>query len=184
MANHIKQLNVTFMAAEDRILLRLNTTGKEEFRIWLTRRIVRQLARELGGAERRLLGLENPESGYVATGARAIQEFQREARTADVNFGERFEDGAGEFPFGADPVLATQCEVQLLVPASGSGVQGENASVSLVLGNKRTLNFALDVRGIHGTLAMLQKAVAHSDWELGQELESPAAPTVGQAGLH
>lgn len=175
MGNHIKQLNVTFLAAEDRILLRLNTTGKEEFRIWLTRRIVRTLARELGGAERRLLGLENPESGYVAPGARAIQEFQREARTANVDFGERFEDKAGELPFGADPVLAAGCEVQL---------QGENASVALMLGNKRTLNFVLDVRGIHGTLAMLQKAVAHSDWDLGLELESPAPPRVGQAGLH
>ena len=175
MGNHIKQLNVTFMAAEDRILLRLNTTGREEFRIWLTRRVVRKLARELGGAERRLLGLENPQSGYVAPGARAIQEFQREARMADVDFGERFEDKAGALPFGADPVLATGCEVQL---------QEQNASVALVLGNKRTLNFVLDVRGIHGTLAMLQKAVAHSDWELGQELESPAPPRVGQAGLH
>lgn len=175
MGNHIKQLNVTFMAAEDRILLRLNTTDKEEFRIWLTRRIVRKLARELGGAERRLLGLENPESGYVAPGARAIQEFQREARTADVNFGERFEDKAGELPFGADPVLATGCEVQL---------QEQNASVALVLGNKRTLNFVLDVRGIHGTLAMLQKAVAHSDWDLGLELESETRPPAGQAGLH
>src|SRR4030067_3123783 len=105
MGNHIKQLNVTFMAAEDRILLRLNTTDKEEFRIWLTRRVVRQLAHGLGGAERRLLGLENPDSGYVAPGARAIQEFQREARTADVKFGERFEDKAGGLPFGTDPVL-------------------------------------------------------------------------------
>ena len=175
MGNHIKQLNVTFMAAEDRILLRLNTTDKQEFRIWLTRRIVRQFAHGLGGMERRLLGLENPDSGYVATGARAIQEFQREARTANIDFGERFEDKAGALPFGADPVLATGYEVQL---------QGENASVALVLGNKRTLNFVLDVRGIHGTLAMLQKAVAHSDWELGQELESPAPPPVGQAGFH
>src|SRR3990167_11522899 len=103
MANHIRQLNVTYLAAEDRLLLRINTTGKEEFRIWLTRRIVRTLARELGGAERRLLGLENPDSGYVAPGARAIQEFQREARMANVDFGERFEDGSAGFPLGTAP---------------------------------------------------------------------------------
>ncbi len=94
MDNRIHQINATFMEAEDRILLRLNTTHKEEFRIWLTRRIMRKLAGDLGGAERRLLGLENPDSGYVAPGARAIQEFQREARTADVDFGERFQESA------------------------------------------------------------------------------------------
>jgi hypothetical protein len=175
MGNHINQLNVTFMTAEDRILLRLNTTNKEEFRIWLTRRVVRKLARELGGAERRLLGLENPERGFVAPGARAIQEFQREARMANVDFGARFEEGAAGFPFGTAPVLATGCEIEL---------QGESAAIALSLDNKRTLNFVLDVRGLHGTLAMLQKAVAHSDWDLGQELESETRPPAGQAGLH
>ena len=175
MANHIKQLNVTYLAAEDRILLKLNTTDKEEFRIWLTRRLVRGLAQALGGAERQLLGLEDPTSGRLTPGARAIQEFRREASTAGIDFGERFEEDAGRFPFGAEPVLAVGCEIQL---------QGENASVALQLGNQRTLNFMLDVRGLHGTLAMLQKAVAHSDWDLGLELQSPAPPTVGQAGLH
>jgi hypothetical protein len=175
MGNHINQLNVSYNAAEDRILLRLNTTHKEEFRIWLTRRVVRQLARNLGGAERRLLGLENPESGFVEPGARAIQEFRREASTAHVDFGEQFEAGSAGLPFGDAPVLATGSEVR---PQDG------NAVIALTLANKRTLNFVLDVRGIHGTLAMLQKAVAHSDWELGQELESAAPPVTGQAGLH
>ncbi len=109
MSNRIRQFNVTYIAAEDRILLRLNTTTQEEFRIWLTRRIVRKLSRELGGAERRLLGLENPDSGFVAPGARAIQEFRREASTANIDFGERFEDGTAGFPFGNDPVLALDC---------------------------------------------------------------------------
>lgn len=103
MDNRIHQINATFMEAEDRILLRLNTTHKEEFRIWLTRRIMRKLAGDLGGAERRLLGLENPDSGYVAPGARAIQEFQREARTADVDFGERFQESRRDFPSARSP---------------------------------------------------------------------------------
>lgn len=175
MGNHIHQLNATYVAAEDRVLLRLNSTAGEEFRIWLTRRIVRRLARELGGAERRLLGLENPESGYVAPGARAIQEFRREASTAGVDFGERFEEGAAGLPFGAEPVLATACEVRL---------QEGNATIGLALSNKHVLNFVLDVRGLHGTLAMLQKAVAHSDWDLVQELENVVPPTAGQSGLH
>lgn len=175
MGNHIHQLNVTYVTAEDRILLRLNTTLKEEFRIWLTRRIVRKLASELGGAERRLLGLENPEEGFVAPGARAIQEFRREASTANVDFGERFEEGSADFPFGDAPVLATGSEVRL---------QEGSATIALALANKRSLNFVLDVRGLHGTLAMLQKAVAHSDWDLGQELESETRPPHGQAGLH
>ncbi len=53
-----------------------------------------------------------------------------------------------------------------------------------MLSNSRNLNFTLDARGIHGTLAMLQRAIAHSDWDLGQELESPATPPTRLAGLH
>lgn len=175
MGNHIRQFNVTYVAAEDRILLRLNTSTQEEFRIWLTRRIVRKLARELGGAERRLLGLENPDSGFLAPGARAIQEFRREASTANVDFGERFEDGTAGFPFGSAPILAMDCDIRL---------QEKFAAIALVLNNNRNLNFTLDARGVHGTLAMLQRAVAHSDWDLGQELDSPATPPARLAGLH
>lgn len=175
MGNHIHQLNASYVAAEDRILLRLNTTRKEEFRIWLTRRLMRKLAQELGRAERRLLGLEKPEAGYVTPGARAIQEFRREASTADVDFGERFEEGSAGFPFGDAPVLAIGCEVD---------AREGNATIALALANKRTLNFMLDVRGIHGTLAMLQQAVAHSDWDLGLEPESAASPPAGPASLH
>jgi hypothetical protein len=174
MANHIHQLNASYVAAEDRILLRLNTTRKEEFRIWLTRRIVRELARMLGGAERRLLGLEG---SYAGAGARAIQEFRREASTANVDFGARFEDGSHGFPLGEAPLLATGCEVQL---------QEGSASIGLAMANKHTLNFVLDLRGIHGTLAMLQKAAAHSDWDLDLEPESegPSMPAAERRGLH
>ncbi len=174
MGNHINQLNVSYIKAEDRILLRLNTTQREEFRIWLTRRLLRKLARELGGAERRLLGLESSEGGFLP-GARAIQEFKREASTAGVDFGERFEESPSGLPFGEAPVLATDCEVR---PQEGV------AAIGLSLANQRVLNFVLDVNGIHGTVAMLQKAVAHSDWDLGQELDAESRPTAGQAGLH
>ncbi len=63
-------------------------------------------------------------------------------------------------------------------------LQEGNAAVALALINKRTLNFMLDVRGLHGTLAMLQKAVARSDWDLGEELNSESQPPAGPAGLH
>ncbi len=171
MSNRIRQINITFLAEEDRLLLRLNTTDKDEFRIWLTRRVVRQFALGLSGAERRLLGLEN----QPAPGTRAIQEFQREARTAGVDFNERFTEGAGNFPFGAEPVLATGFEVR---------PQGESVIISIAGGNKGSLSFVLGVRDIHGILAMLQKAVAQSDWDLGQVLENPPLPPPRPSAMH
>ncbi len=39
----IKQLNGGYVAAEDRILLRVSTDAREEFRFWLTRPITAQL---------------------------------------------------------------------------------------------------------------------------------------------
>lgn len=175
MSNCIRQISITFLAEEDRLLLRLNTTDKDEFRIWLTRRVVRQFALGLSGAERRLLGLENPASGQLALGTRAIQEFQREARTAGVDFNERFTEGAGNFPFGAEAVLATGFEVR---------PQGESVVISIAGGRKGSLSFVLGVRDIHGILAMLQKAVAQSDWDLGQVLENPPLPAPGPSVMH
>ena len=39
----ITQLNVTYVAEEDRVLFRFNTHDGQEFRLWLTRATVRQL---------------------------------------------------------------------------------------------------------------------------------------------
>ena len=39
----IRQFNITHVPEEDRLLLRLNTTDRSEFRLWLTRRMAKVL---------------------------------------------------------------------------------------------------------------------------------------------
>ena len=38
MADQLHQINISFDSKEDRLLLRISTTGGDEFRLWLTRR--------------------------------------------------------------------------------------------------------------------------------------------------
>jgi hypothetical protein len=40
---NIHQVNVSYVGEQDRVLLRINSVGGEEFRIWLTRRMCLQL---------------------------------------------------------------------------------------------------------------------------------------------
>ena len=43
MVDTLHQLNLTISTEEDRLLLRLSTSGRSEYRLWLTRRFVRAL---------------------------------------------------------------------------------------------------------------------------------------------
>ena len=46
--SQIAQVQITFAAAEDRLLMRMTTNAREEFRFWLTRRFVAALRPHLG----------------------------------------------------------------------------------------------------------------------------------------
>ena len=39
-ADQLFQINVSYVPGEDRLLLRVSTTGGDEYRVWLTRRFV------------------------------------------------------------------------------------------------------------------------------------------------
>ncbi|MBT5938891.1 MAG: hypothetical protein HOG95_03110, partial [Rhodospirillaceae bacterium] len=43
MGDALHQMTAEYNPAEDRILFRVNTVEKTEYRVWLTRRLVRQI---------------------------------------------------------------------------------------------------------------------------------------------
>src|SRR5262245_48484990 len=49
MTGPLHQINVAYVAREDRLLMRVSTRGGEEFRIWLTRRFTGRLVDLLRG---------------------------------------------------------------------------------------------------------------------------------------
>lgn len=149
----IQQLQMSYSAEEDRVLLRINTTDQEEFRFWLTRRYCGLIIQALHAHRS-----ADPDVSVQATpvAKQAVQDFKQEAANSEGNFDQPFQS-ADSYPLGETPRLAQTLKYRVetgklvltIEPKSGSGI-------TITLDSKLNFNFT----------KLLQSAVRAGVWQL------------------
>jgi hypothetical protein len=122
----ITQLQMSYNAEEDRLLLRVNTSARDEFRFWLTRRYVTLLLKAL-----KVHRAADPDVSTQPTpdAKKAIQEFKQEAAQSSGNFEDEFK-ASDSFPLGEMPVVAHKLSYKVdngklvltISPKTGAGI--------------------------------------------------------------
>jgi hypothetical protein len=120
---NIHQLSLHHDALQDRLLLRINTTGKEELRVWLTRRLALGLQPHL---ER--LGLDilapkpTPQTPVHSEQTRQMMaEFKQQENLDKADFSTPYTE-ADTLPLGPEPLLIT--DIQMSPQTDGTLVRG------------------------------------------------------------
>ncbi|MBF0627831.1 MAG: hypothetical protein HQL91_06380 [Magnetococcales bacterium] len=163
----VHQLQAAYAPAEDRLLLRINTTDQMEFRFWLTRRFVQRLWPAL----RQSLEMQ-PGIATLDPFARAsMVEFMHEQATAAADFQAPFESTTPGtvMPLGQHPVLAIHAKLEAvpgqeglrrlhLHPAQGYGIE-----------------VAMDLSLLHAFCKLLADAALSAEWHLDLTL-TPGVP--------
>ena len=153
MSNQLHQMTVSYDATEDRMLFRTNTTGGEEYRLWLTRRYVQLLMTVL-----------NKQMGQVEqVEMKKLQATPKEQRqpaqaTHKIDHDKPFQEYGAEYPLATEAILVSKINVTDhedgtvtlgLVPAQGKGV-----------------NIRMNQQIMDQTYELLVQAVAKADWRL------------------
>lgn len=122
----INQIQMSYVPEEDRVLLRMNTSGGDEFRFWLTRRYSGLLGQVLA-----LHRQADPDvSMQVSESDRqAVEQFKQEAANAQANFQDGFQS-SGRYPLGEQPLLAFKLQYEVvegklvltIEPKTGQGI--------------------------------------------------------------
>lgn len=167
----IHQLQAAYAPAEDRLLLRLNTTDRREFRFWLTRRFVQRLWPAL----RQSLESQPEVAGYLDQATRsAMLGFMHENATAGADFQARFQDppGGALLPLGAAPILAVHARIAL--------VPGHESLRQIQIHPERGhgIEVTMDMTLLHAFCKLLADAVAAADWQMELNLTAGLPPTV------
>ncbi len=151
---NIHQFNLQFNPEEDRILFKLNTVNKEEFRFFLTRRFVKLLWPVL----LQMLGTDlikrEPEKAHAA---KAILEFEREEVVSKANFKQKYSEDIKIFPLGEGVLLLSRIQVKqsphgnilCLHPSKGSGIE-----------------FVVNNAFLHPFCKLLADAVIRAQWDM------------------
>ncbi len=166
MTGAISQLQMVYVAEEDRILFRVNSTDKKEFRFWLTRRYVILLLKVLGDHKQ-----VDPDISLQATpqAKAAIQDFKAEKAIGDASFDQKFNDEDNEYPLGQDIKLAFKLSYNLRDDGSMQlGVQPKTGQgINIVLNQEINITMT----------RLLMTAVRNAEWRL-EENTSPGGTTV------
>ena len=128
MADKLHQFQMAFVAEQDRMLLRISTRDKAEFRLWLTRRAVRLL---WDGLLQMIEAGPAKDTPVEADKREAILQFEHQSAVEQADFETSFQEAADSFPLGEEGVLVSRMHVDRkpdgtytlkLDPEKGTGI--------------------------------------------------------------
>jgi hypothetical protein len=170
MADRLHQLQVAYKPAQDRLLLRVRTAAGAEFRVWLTRRLVRRawplLMRALG-SEPSISTQSTPET------REAVLAFEHERALSRIDFSRRYEDAPAELPLGEEPLLASRMDLRA-GPGSGHTLLFRSPG-------DQSVRLKLNRRLLHALCKLIQDAAARTDWDINLKIVR-AAPAQTESG--
>lgn len=162
----IRQLQVATDSVQDRLVLRVATEANEEFRIFFTRRFLREVWPHLS----RLL------AGQIDAIPAAGQD--ESVSHEPGSFEQPFKEDNPVYPLGAAPLLASEASFE----QSGDDM----ARLILREGRERSFSLNLNAELLQALCAMLRAGSEQAKWDLGLNYETPAAirPAAGKSLLH
>lgn len=152
---NIHQIQMVYNAQEDRVLLRILSADRAEFRFWLTRRYVKLLWTVL------LKMLERDPAAVVHADEnvrRTMMGFKHENVVRGGEFAKPFEEGVNALPLGAAPVLLSRI--------SGKQPGQNQQQLSLHPEQGQGIDLGVNVELLHMISKLLVDAVKQSDWDL------------------
>lgn len=157
----LHQIQIQFVPREDRILLRIKTTDKSEFRFWMTRRYVKLLwpvVVKMLEADQQIQLQENQAAKS------AVLSFQHEKALQKGDFSTQFSEDSSNLPLGETPILLAKIQLKrrndggnllCMHPEKGEGID---------LGLNEVL--------LHSFSKLLADAVSVSDWDIDLKISS------------
>lgn len=125
----LHQIQFQVVAVEDRLLMRVSTHDRNEFRLWVTRRFAKLLWPVL---TRMVTSSEPVTQQTEAHSKSAVMSFQHERALSQSDFKTAFRGDAKVVPLGDSPILLAKAQVKkrsdgvpilALHPAKGQGLE-------------------------------------------------------------
>lgn len=163
--------------AQDRLLVRLNTQGGEELRLWLTRSMMKKLLGHLLQASGASATPPGPLESHDGSSSAALAQFKKQEALQHADFKTPFKAQASALPIGAEPLLATTVHIS---PLAGGSLRLGFEDKSDASSASRGFEVTLDPPLLLGFMHLLDLALKEADWGLAL---SPATKAQGAQAL-
>ena len=152
---NVHQIQMAYDKVQDRILLRVSTADRAEFRFWMTRRYVKLLwAMLIKMLERDPLAAVHADEKI----RRTMMGFQHEDAVRTGEFGKQYADDAAVLPLGADPVLLSRITAK-------QNAEGQQI-LSVQPEQGQGIDIAVNAELLHMISKLVVDAVVQTDWDI------------------
>lgn len=167
----IHQFQASYLIEQDRVLVRFNTHSGEELRLWLTRRLVKNLFPHIIQAATTLPDAPAQLTSHDGADHLALAQFRKQESLQQADFNTPFKTEAAVLPMGAAPLLATTVHI---TPCEGGALRIGFEEKIPDRAEMRSFEVTLDPPLLHGFMHLLELALQHADWGLQLvKLDSP-----------
>ena len=172
----IHQFQVSYLAEQDRILVRMNSTEGQEQRLWLTRRMLLGLYPHLEQTSAQLAIADAPPVGHDGGAHAAVEAFQRQELLDRTDFDTPFQSPQPVFSDEDQPLLVTAAHIQK---------QKDTLSVRFEetlpgMPESRQLEIHLGSDTLIALLHVIGLALQNSGWNLPAPTHTPTSPAAAQ----
>ncbi|HRH82516.1 MAG TPA: hypothetical protein PLW81_15870 [Thiobacillaceae bacterium] len=167
----IDQINMTYDALEDRILLRVRTQDAVLAVLMITRRLTRGLVDGLLRSAAQGVSRVSPAAADPMA-RREVLAFEHQARVQASDFEKPF-NPEGRSLFGEQPVLVS--EVRL----DGGGA-ANRWQLRFTGRDKQRLDMALDAQGLHAVIKLFEDLLPQTGWDIAMPSLRGEATAAGQ----
>ena len=154
--SRLHQFSIDFVAEEDRLLLKVNTTDGQEIQAWLTRRYVRtiwQLIAKLLERHPEVQRQSDPATRQAVVG------YQHDKAVEAADFSQPYQaaEAVTVRPAGDDPILPITLTIK---------TKGNMHTLTLSPEAGKEVALGLDSDHLHSFAHLLVAAVKRADWQL------------------
>jgi len=168
-------MTMSFSAEDDRLLFRVSTTDKTEYRLWFTRRFVRVLWAALMAVLEKEPELKR---ALEPKAKRAVMAMQHQEAVGSADFSKQHEDEGFEDLTGAGGPA-------LVVGGSVNPIEGGGAKLVLKTQPGTEYAFALNTNLVHALCRLLIETAHKAEWDLGLAVGDALVVTPGdKARVH
>ncbi len=164
MTDALHQMTAEFVPVQDRILFRVNTRDKREYRVWLTRRLVKKL---WGIAVRSFEAEPDIQAQAEPRVKSAVLSLKHQQAVEGSDFSRKHEPAGVPAPDMEDTLLATSVRI---TRGPGGSVQ-----VVFITTEGRAVNLNLNEEMLHAVCHILQGAADRAGWDLQLSVGDAAA---------
>ncbi|MBF0434289.1 MAG: hypothetical protein HQL77_02830 [Magnetococcales bacterium] len=155
----LHQMQIVYSQVADRMMLRINTLDRQEFRFWLSRRFIKRLWPVL---TQNVAQQVRPEATHSPQARAAVMEMMHESAVSQADFSTQFENQVQTTPLGPEPILVAKAQV--------TPVQPDVVIFALYPETGPGIELALDPTLLHALCKLIQDSVPHTDWDLKLQL--------------